>query len=70
MLGNTITGDKLTDDAGDNIRDEAVDIAQEFTEEYATQKKAEAIKASKDYVGDTHGFSTFEAYIKWWVDNH
>ena len=70
VLGNTITGDKLTDDAGDNIRDEAVDIAQEFTEEYATQKKAEAIKASKDYVGDTHGFSTFEAYIKWWVDNH
>ena len=70
VLGNTITGDKLTDDAGDNIRDEAVDIAQEFTEEYATQKKAEAIKVSKDYVGDSHGFGTFEAYIKWWVDNH
>lgn len=70
VLGNTITGDKLTDDAGDNIRDEAVDIAQEFTEEYATQKKAEAIKASKDYVGELHGFSDFEAYIKWWVDNH
>ena len=72
VLVNTITGDKLTDDAGDGIRDEAVDIAQEFTEEYATHKKQEAIKVSKDYtedyVGSNHGYSSFETYIKAYCD--
>lgn len=61
VLVNTITGDKLTDDAGDEIRDEAVDIAQDFTEEYATHKKQEAIKAAADYTDETTETAKTEA---------
>ena len=70
VLVNTITGDKLTDDAGDGIRDEAVDIAVEESNDYTDEKAAQTLKSSKDYVGSTHGYANFESYIKWWVDNH
>ena len=69
VLVNTITGDKLTDDAGDGIRDEAVDIAVEESNDYTDEKAAQTLKRSKDYVGSTHGFADFETYIKWWVNN-
>ena len=69
VLVNTITGDKLTDDAGDGIRDEAVDIAVEESNDYTDEKAAQTLKSSKDYVGSLHGFADFETYIKWWVNN-
>ena len=69
VLVNTITGDKLTDDAGDGIRDEAVAIAVEESNDYTNEKAAQTLKSSKDYVGSLHGFANFEAYIKWWVNN-
>ena len=70
VLVNTITGDKLTDDAGNGIRDEAVDIAVEESNDYTDEKAAQTLKSSKNYVGSTHGYADFETYIKWWVDNH
>ena len=69
VLVNTITGDKLTDEAGDGIRDEAVDIAVEESNGYTDEKAAQTLKSSKDYVGSLHGFADFETYIKWWVNN-
>lgn len=83
VLVNTITGDKLTDDAGDEIRDEAVDIAVDKSEDYTDKKAAQTLKSSKDYtdetaettlqaannyVGDKRGYATFEAYIKAYCD--
>ena len=63
VLNNTITGEKLTDEAGDEIVDEAVDEAGEYTD----QKASETLQSSKNYtqgyVGSLHGYGTFEAYI-------
>lgn len=69
VLSNTITGDKLTDDAGDEIIVEAVDNAVEESNDYTDKKAAQTLKSSKDYVGSTHGYADFETYIKWWVRN-
>ena len=69
VLVNTITGDKLTDDAGDEIIVEAVDTAVEESNDYTDKKAAQTLKSSKDYVGSLHGFADFETYIKWWVNN-
>lgn len=69
VLVNTITGDKLTDDAGDEIIVEAVDTAVEESNDYTDKKAAQTLKSSKDYVGSTHGYADFETYIKWWVRN-
>ena len=74
VLENSITAGKLTDDAGDGIRDEAVDISVKQSTEYTDTNCAKTLNSSKkytdDYVGSTHGYSTFESYIKWWGDNH
>ena len=68
VLVNTITGDKLTDDAGDEIVVEAVDTAVAESNDYTDKKAAQTLKSSKDYVGSLHGFADFETYIKWWVN--
>lgn len=74
VLANTITGNKLTDDAGNNIRDEAVDIAVDESNEYTDTKCEKTYSRSTtytdEYVGSKHGYSSFEAYIKYWVDHH
>lgn len=84
VLVNTITGDKLTDDAGDEIIVEAVDTAVDESNDYTDKKAAQTLNQSKDYtdtakseaidaaaanVGSNHGYSTFEAYIKAYCDN-
>ena len=67
VFNNTITREKLTDDAGDGIVDEAVDEAADYT----NTKAAATLNASKSYtngyVGSNHGFGTFEGFITWWV---
>ena len=83
VLVNTITGDKLTDDAGDEIIVEAVDIAVDESNDYTDKKAAQTLKSSKDYtdetaettlqagkdyVGSTHGYGDFETYIKAYCD--
>ena len=70
VLNNTITGEKLTDDAGDGIKEEAVDEAGDYTDKKATQTLNESKTYTNGYVGDKHGYSTYDAYIKHWVDNH
>ena len=70
VLANTISGDKLTDNAGDEIRDEAVDIAVDKSNDYTDKKADQTYNKSKKYVGSTHGYADFETYIKHWVDNH
>lgn len=65
VLDNTITGDKLTDEAGSELMSAAVDTAAEYTDE----KASETLTASKSYVGDRHGYGSFEAYIKAYCDN-
>lgn len=65
VLDNTITGEKLTDEAGEALMGDAVDKAAEYTNE----KASETLTASKNYVGERHGYSSFEAYIKAYCDN-
>ena len=62
VLNNSITGEKLTDDAGDEIVEEAAD--------YTDEQAEKTYQRSLQYVGEKHGYDTFENYIKWWVDNH
>ena len=73
VLVNTITGDKLTDDAGDEIIVEAVDTAVDESNDYTDKKAAQTLNKSKEYteefVGSTHGYSDFETYIKAYCDN-
>lgn len=74
VLENSITAGKLTDDAGDGIRDAAVDISNVYTDAKAqstlSSSKSYTDSHTSEYVGSTHGYSNFESYIKWWVDNH
>ena len=49
VLNNTITGNKLTDDAGDEIIVEAVDTAVDESNDYTDKKAAQTLKSSKDY---------------------
>lgn len=65
VLDNTITGDKLTDEAGDALMDEAVDKAAEYTNERSSQ----TLNSAKNYVGELHGYQSFESYIKAYCDN-
>ena len=65
VLDNTITGEKLTDDAGSEIMGQAVDEAATYTD----QKASETLNASKAYVGSRGTYSTFEAYIKAWCES-
>ena len=69
VLVNTITRDKLTDDAGNEIIVEAVDTAVDESNDYTDKKAEQTLKASKDYVGETHGYEDFETYIKAYCDN-
>lgn len=70
VLNNSIGGDKLTDDAGNGIVEQAVDESAEYAEEVAADALSQSKTYTEDYVGSSHGYSTFEEYIKWWVDNH
>ena len=65
VLDNSITGDKLTDEAGDQLTDRAVDIAVEEAGDY-TDQKATATLAK---VGNFSGYATYDAYIKHYCDN-
>ena len=68
VFNNSITGDKLTDDAGDEMIDEAVDEAGKYTDKKAqqtlNQSKSYTESYTTNYVGSTYGFDSFELYIK------
>ena len=72
VLNNSITGDKLTDEAGDQLTGRAVDLAVEeagdYTDRKATQTRNQAAEDTAAYVGSTHGYGSFESYIKAYCD--
>ena len=72
VLNNTITGDKLTDEAGDQLTERAVDIAVEeagdYTDQKANQTRQQAAEDTAAYVGSKGNYGTFETYIKAWCD--
>ena len=68
VLNNTINHDKLTDDAGDEIVEEATDKSADYTDMKATQTLQSSKQYTEDYVGSTHSYSTFESYIKAYCD--
>ena len=72
VLNNTITGDKLTDEAGDQLTERAVDIAVEeagdYTDQKANQTRQQAAEDTAAYVGSNHGYGSFESYIKAYCD--
>lgn len=72
VLDNSITGDKLTDEAGDALTERAVDIAVEeagdYTDQKASQTRQQAAEDTAAYVGSKGNYGTFESYIKAWCD--
>ena len=70
VLNNSINGNKLTDDAGDEIVDEAVDEAADYTDKKATDTLNQSKNYTSSYVGDKHGYSSFEEYIKAYCDQN
>ena len=72
VLNNTITGDKLTDEAGDQLTGRAVDLAVEeagdYTDQKAYQTRQQAAQDTAAYVGSNHGYGSFESYIKAYCD--
>jgi len=70
VLNNSINGNKLTDDAGDEIVDEAVDEAADYTDKKAADTLNQSKNYTSNYVGDKHGYSSFEEYIKAYCDQN
>lgn len=72
VLDNSITGDKLTDEAGDALTERAVDIAVDEAGDYTDQKAIETRRLAEEdtvaYVGSKGNYGTFESYIKAWCD--
>ena len=79
VLNNSITGNKLTDDAGDDIVNQAVDESAEYTDEKAAQTLSQSKKYTDDAAEDTletaaenteQAISTYDAGLKVWIANH
>ena len=70
VVDNSITGDKLTDEAGDAIMEDAIDEAGKYTDEKASQTLSSAKNYTDDYVGSKGGYGTYDAYIKAYCDQH
>lgn len=72
VLDNSITGEKLTDEAGDQLTERAVDIAVDeagdYTDQKANQTRQQAAEDTAAYVGSKGNYGTFETYIKAWCD--
>ena len=66
VLDNSITGDKLTDEAGDALTERAVDIAVDEAGDYTDQKATETLAK----VGNFAGFQTYDAYIKDYISHN
>lgn len=68
VLNNSITGDKLTDEAGNELMSAAVDEAVEQSEEYTNNKASQTLNAAK---ADTTGqISTYDTQLKYWLTQH
>ena len=68
VLDNTITGDKLTDEAGDALTERAVDLAVEEAGEYTDQK---AIQTRQQAAEDTsQAIGSYDTQLKYWLTQH
>ena len=68
VLNNSITGDKLTDEAGNELMSAAVDEAVEQSAEYTNNKASQTLNAAK---ADTTGqISTYDTQLKYWLTQH
>ena len=65
---NTITGDKLTDEAGEALMGAAVDEAVEESTEIATNKANQALNSSKGYTDQE--ISSYDTRIKYYLQQH
>lgn len=79
VLNNSITGTKLTDDAGDDIVNQAVDESAEYTDEKAVQTLSQSKRYTDDIAEDTletaaenteQAISTYDSGLKIWIDQH
>ena len=70
VVDNSITGDKLTDDAGNEIMDAAVEEAAIYTDEKSAQTLSSSKSYTNGYVGSKGGFSTYDGYIKDYISQH
>ena len=70
VVDNSITGDKLTDDAGDAIMDAAVEEAAVYTDQKAVQTLSSSKNYTDGYVGDKGSYGTYDAYIKAYISQH
>ena len=66
VLDNSLTGDKLTDEAGDQLTERAVDQATEEAADYTDQKAVQTLAK----VGTFTGFPTYDAYIKDYISRN
>ena len=68
VLNNTITGDKLTDEAGDQLTDRAVDLAVEEAGDYTDQK---ANQTRQQAAEDTsQAIDSYDTQLKYWLTQH
>lgn len=68
VLDNSITGDKLTDEAGTELMSAAVDQAVEESTEYANTKASQTLNSSKDYTDGE--ISSYDTRLKYWLTQH
>ena len=68
VLNNSITGDKLTDEAGNELMSAAVDEAVEQSEEYTNNKASQTLNSSKGYTDQE--ISSYDTRIKYYLQQH
>ena len=79
VLNNSITGDKLTDEAGGELMSQAVDEAAEYTDQkagqtlysaksYADEQAAEAVETAAS--NTSSAISTYDTQIKRYIQQH
>ena len=68
VIDNSITGDKLTDEAGTELMSAAVDQAVEESTEYANEKASQTLNSSKGYTDQE--ISSYDTRLKYWLTQH
>lgn len=68
VLNNSITESKLTDETEDGLINTAVDEAGDYTDMETAATLVKSKSYTNSYVGSTHGYGSFEAYIKAYCD--
>ena len=83
VLDNSITGDKLTDDAGNELMSAAVDEAVDEAGDYTDQKAYQTLTSAKDYTDEqtadaistaasntSSAIGTYDTQLKYWLTQH